>query len=208
MSGGVDRAWLHEFASVVRLVALRNFTGRDTCIATTRLGLAVLDQAGVRARPQAVFASAMNLKAYHLAEQQVPVAQWPDDAWSVVIGPEGKPGGTGWDGHLVVMVREPGHPRTLIDLSADQFDRPQRDLIVGGPVFMDISGTWTPADPLTVPIRGEDGKTPTALVTYWPMPPGHPKTHTWKTAPDGLVPQEVFDEAAGKIIADIGRPPR
>lgn len=198
-----SRPWLHAFALAARSATLDLFTNVNTCIASTLIGAHALGRFDIKATPTSVWVEAINAKAYRLREAGVHPSQWPGDAWSVGIRPgmratdvvadhrgaDGKP--HGWDGHLVLVLRRgPGTPRTLIDLTADQLDRPARAINVGGPVFMDIpaGAPWTPQDPLSTVMGGRDELSdptanPTAL-TYWPAPPGAPESRAWKTAPD------------------------
>lgn len=194
-----SRSWLHAWAWESRAGLLRAGIRPDSCILSTRVGIAVLDRFDLPARPQAVFVLAQNKAAFLLAERGVPVADWPDDAWSVGVDatqfrPENLSPGR-WPGHLVVIVRQPGEPRLLVDLSADQFDRPERRLVIGGPVFMDIDGPWTPHDPLAAPAGTESEP---ALIAYRPMPPGRPESGQWKSSSDWLA--DVESGRLGSIV--------
>lgn len=196
-----SRPWLHAFALLTRQVTFDNFEAINTCILTTRIGIEVLDRFGLKARPQPVHVLVQNMKAYHLGEQRVPVDTWPDDAWSVGVSPGQEPRPRHWPGHLVIMLRQPGQPRVLIDLTADQFDRPERDLKVEGPVFMNIVGDWTPADPLATIIRGAD-ETPRTIVSYQPMPPGDVAYRTWQDSKDGRADVSEFVDSIEKVLRE------
>lgn len=198
----IERQWLHDFATTVRATTLSNFEARNSCIVSTRLGLMVLEAVGIKARAQAVHVLVMNLKAWRLSQDRVPVEQWPDDAWSVGVNDRAE--GTGWSGHLVVMARTLETPRLLIDITADQFDRPARDMVVGGPVIMGVTGVWTPRDPLaTVAPSRED---PQVVVEYTPVAPGMPTFTSWRETPDWLLPEEPLRDAARRIVEGLGTP--
>lgn len=206
------RPWLHAFAVATRAATLSLFTETNTCVATTLIGVNVLARYGIKATPTSVWAEAINGKAYRLREDGVPIAQWPDDAWSVIIRPGARATdiavdnrtGRGWDGHLVLVLRRgPGQPRTLIDLTADQFHRPHRALHVEGPVFLDIPpGTpWTPQDPMAARTgTAGDPDNPT-LVVYHPAPPGDPESTRWRQASDATWLTNA-DETSVKTIID------
>lgn len=179
MTGMYDRAWLHEFAMETRILTLST-AKQNSCILSTHVGLKVLEHFGVKARAQAVTVYAFNREAWDLSANGVPVTQWPESAWSVGIE------GTGvsnqetkaWDGHLALIVSNPNRMRTLIDLTADQLDRPHKGINVNGPVFMDLKPLWSPNDPLFT-VTGEEKGTPT-IVMYRPLM----KAGDWKEAPD------------------------
>lgn len=197
MTTTVDRTWLHRFAQVVRHTTLHNFDIKNTCVFTTRLGLQVLEDVGVPARPQPVFVRAMNEKAVLLGEQQVPISEWPDDAWSVTINGTPIPGGTGWSGHLVLDVRQPGQRRLMIDLTSGQLSRPERGLHVSEVVFIDIESPWTPRDPVGLVVPDLDD--PKAVIEYVPMPPGHPAAQGWRESRDWCGHEDEIRRAAGEI---------
>lgn len=198
----VDRAWLHRFALVTRATTLATASVVNSCVLSTRVGLSVLDAVGVRAIAQPVFVVVYNRKGYQLTQQRVPVSEWPDDAHSLGIDARNVfEGNGGWNGHLVLVVRLPGQPRTLIDLTADQFDRPARNMVVGGPVFMDLpSGSpWTPRDPLYTTAGDEQD----LLISYRPMPPQHPAAQTWRGSPDWTVPETRLEEWVSGILTKV-----
>lgn len=195
------RPWLYDFALTTRQATSDNFENVNTCILTSRIGLGVLERFGLKARLQPVHVLAQNIAAYHLAHQQVPVEQWPDDAWSVGVGPGMEARPRHWPGHLVIVLRQPGSPRVLIDLTADQFDRPERNLKVGGPVFMNIADTWTPQDSLATIMKDEDGQ-PLTVVSYTPMPPGDPAYRSWHDAPDGKGDVTDFVDEIERVLRE------
>lgn len=199
----VDRSWLHRFAVETRTLTLADLTRANTCILTTRIGLGVLERLGVPARATPVYVSVFNMEAWLLAERGVPVSEWPPSAHSVGIDSRSEL--PDWNGHLVLMVKQPGEPRLLIDLTGDQFDRPHVGIVVGGPVFMGIpnGATWTPQDPLTT--RIPDAGAGESIVCYWPMPPGHPDAKAWREAPDWAQGQEYVDAAVRAILDRLAR---
>lgn len=201
----IDRAWLHRFALACRFVTLTQFHKTNNCILSTRLGVDVLQHYGVPARPQPVTVTAMNEEAYRLMAAGVPVPQWPDSAWSVGIEGTGKsdPATGSWDGHLVIVLRNPERTRTLIDLTADQLDRPHRGIDVGGPVFMDLKGLWTPQDPLYTVTDDTPGSR--TIVTYRPLM----TAGDWQAAPDWALYQDHHDELVAAVVKELGpEPPR
>lgn len=202
----IDRAWLGDFASATRQASIQVLSNRNTCIATTRLGLMVLDHFGVRARPVAVTAYAENIPAAQLRMQGVPVDEWGPEAWSVGISNTAPSQGGGWNGHLVLVVRSTdgydfGAPRVLVDLTADQFDRAHKGLRVPGPVLFGIAEghQFTPQDPLSTITRADDGS-PDAAITYRPMAPGVPEARQWRDSPDWAGPGDYAEALAALVI--------
>lgn len=213
----IDRERLGHLAERTRSWAVANIGDISTCILTSRIGIAVLERAfapqiasgALRLGPQPVFVTVMTEKAYRLAGQGIPASQWPDDAWSVGISEHstlGRPGG--WDGHLVIMMRERDQPggtlrRSILDLTADQFSRPQRGITIEGPLLAGIRASWTPQDPLFVDL-GQDSAPGSAWAIYRPMPPGHPAAKSWREAPDwSPKAQETVERATHAILDDL-----
>jgi hypothetical protein len=97
--------------------------GPESCAVSTRIALDVCRAVGVSAKPLAVAVMAFNEPAWPLFLDGVPVHEWPPEAWSVGIDPEER-------SHVVALVEG----TTLLDLSADQLDRPEKRLRVPEPV--------------------------------------------------------------------------
>lgn len=203
-----DRKWLQDVTFLTRSLTLATFSTENTCIATSRILIEVLARSGVAARPVPVVVKVENEKARALTEQRVPVEQWPDDAWSVAIDVQQEDEPRHWNGHLCVMVKGEGfgQPRVFIDPTADQFSRPERNLIVGGPILFGVGKhqLFTPQDPLgTVLNRDQPGSMVTAM--YWPMPPQLRQAKTFLNAPNWNMDPALLDECVEKILAEVGR---
>lgn len=193
----IDRDWLHDFAMACRTVTLYGFEKTNNCILSTRVGLDVLTHYGLTAKPQPVRVVAWNEEGYRLYARQVPPSQWPDSAWAVGIegtGASDKNFG-GWDGHLVVLLRNPSRKRTLIDLTADQLDRPAKGIRIGGPLFMDLTPVWTPGDMLFA----HYGQSPSmTIVGYEPQV----NAGNWRSAPDWSDAEET-NTVLVKAVIDV-----
>lgn len=175
----------------------------NSCIESTRLGLLVFERLGIPARPQPVRVAVMNKASWQLMNEGVPIELWPESAHNLGVGflsQDDNP--DGWNGHLVAIVREPGKPRHLIDISADQFDRPGR-LNVPGPVGMTINHLWTPTDPVYRVLQDND-----TILDYRPFAPGDPIGNAYKDAPAWNNDPEDFaglaDYLADRIREDLG----
>lgn len=109
LAGAWDRARIHD-----------EFKGTTHCIEATKIGLEVLREFGVAARPLPCGIAVANLRAAELMDARVPVADWPANAWSVGVDPDVVNGnGVGWDGHLIIA-----GDCWLCDLAGEQFARP------------------------------------------------------------------------------------
>lgn len=110
-----------------------------SCIASTRIGLEVLRSRGIECYPQACRVEALNPRAVEATKQGQGHA-----LGTFSLGVEG----TGaydladgsWDGHLVIVFRD-AKGEVLLDLSADQMDRPQHGLRVK-PEAVRITEGW------------------------------------------------------------------
>lgn len=105
----------------------------DSCIASTRIGIAVLKELEVPASPLPVEVVAFNPTFSRImAQGSAPeVAVADARAWSVGVSPSApppRPGG--WVGHLVILTA--GH---FVDLSLDQLSRPDKNLDLGASPF-------------------------------------------------------------------------
>lgn len=110
---------------------------KGRCIEATRIGVAFLRAAGVECWPMACEVQALNPLARRLTEQGVPIALWPDDAWSVGVRIEEVPGDSADEPHrrvgfsCHVVIRGPGW---FCDLTAPQLHRPDRGIHVPGAI--------------------------------------------------------------------------
>lgn len=103
----------------------------DHCINGSRVVIRALDKFGIKAKPLSVQFMLFNKHAWALYLDGVPVAEWPDYAWSLGCGPGASRGvGGKWDGHLCVE----GEGFTL-DISARQFTRPGK-IVIDSPRIM------------------------------------------------------------------------
>lgn len=109
----------------------------DSCIASTRIGIAALDYFGIRARELPVQVLVINAEADAFvssggsqdelaAIMQASDLSTPGGPWTLMLGSTvPQPTRPGWAGHLVIAVDEVG---VVIDLSADQAARPHKGL--------------------------------------------------------------------------------
>jgi hypothetical protein len=197
------RVWVNAATLATRELTLGTYSAVNSCISSSRILLEVLQRRGISGRVMPVSAGAFNETAARLVLDGVPMQEWPDEAWSVGIGAIAEVGPQGgWDGHLVVIARSSaehdlGAPRVLLDPTADQMDRPERGIIVGGPVTFSIEAdqAFTPKDPLGT-MRGVAGVDLT-MVRYWPLPPGSPNAKKYLDTGAWVV--NGVDEAAGLV---------
>jgi hypothetical protein len=125
----------------------------DCCLNVTRIGLECLRELGLGAEPLSVRCMAMN-RQYRQTVQRLgrPPSSFDEaetGAWCVALEPDrdnlqwgpavlqGQP--TGWAGHLVVIAQK----RWLVDCSAGQMSRPERDIHVPQIVVTEVSDKFT-----------------------------------------------------------------
>lgn len=107
----------------------------DSCIASTRIGLDVLDHFGILAEPLPVSVTIFNpvmVEKYDegmtLPQSKQEMEEWVRlyGAWAIGLGHGGDQGPLKWPGHLVMLVEK----ELLVDLSIDQVNRPQRNIVL------------------------------------------------------------------------------
>ena len=107
-----------------------------SCIATTRVVIETLRYFGVQARPWAVNFRVFTPSAWQATLDGVPVADWPEDAWSA-----GMTAATDEQvGHVVATAAG-----CLIDASADQIGRPAKGIPPVAPLVFRLPDDWDPA---------------------------------------------------------------
>lgn len=161
----------------------------NTCIEATRLIVDTFTLLGVAARPVAVDAYACNEQAIPALLQRRAINAEEDraGAWTVGVDHRHPYSGKDWNGHLVPVLRNPeseGGGRTLIDATADQFTRVERDIVIAPIVILDIrpGQPWTPQDPIyTIP--PPPGANERGIIGYSPIPPGHSVAKQFKETP-------------------------
>ena len=125
-----ERVTLQDVVTVVRGNVLETFR-QDSCIASTRVVIDVLDYFGIVARPRPVAAVAFNPEGYQLFLKGVPLEEWPKSAHSVGVKGTGPHVGDRWDGHLVAV-----NETHLFDASLDQMSRPEQGIPLEASVFV------------------------------------------------------------------------
>lgn len=174
----MTRKDLGVIAVATREILLTEYS-RDSCIASSLVGQKVLAHYSVQSRTVATKVAAYNDSGLEMSASGRPYSEWPVTAWSVgvqgsgVMDMETKR----YDGHVVLVIKPAGSPRLLLDLSADQMDRPERHLRVPGPVAVELPRLWTPQDPARVTIEGQER----TYVHYTPLLGGD----DWRLARDG-----------------------
>ena len=97
----------------------------DCCLNATRVLLDVLRGVGFAARPLSVRAFAYNAVYVDRVARGLPPLGDPE-SWGLGVETRPAMGGGGWPGHLVALVDN----RWLVDGSAGQFSRPEKNILV------------------------------------------------------------------------------
>lgn len=114
--------------------------GARSCIASTRIALEVCRGHGIEAWPQAVKVEALNARAVQAQREDVSFAL---GSFSLAVEGTGSVATGERDGHLVLVFKD-SKGEVLLDLSADQMDRPQHDLRITKPVAVRIGDKGWP----------------------------------------------------------------
>lgn len=175
----LNREWLTTLAAVVRAEVLRHFRP-DSCIATTRLLVDVLASERIAAYALAVDARVANMAAERLlgagtgSDSPASRAAWEAaGAWVVAIE-RGEAPPHRWAGHLVAVVER----RFLIDAALDQAARPERGIVLAGPVVAPVG------EPFLRGREGLVGQLGATTVRYR----ARPGDRSYRTAPDWADP--------------------
>jgi hypothetical protein len=101
-----------------------DFGGLGFCVEVSRLGLEVLQRVGVNAKPLPCELMIANLSGTQHIIRNVPVSQWPDDAWSLGVLARDNPLGSPWNAHLVIEWTGRSGVTGLLDLDLGRHSRP------------------------------------------------------------------------------------
>lgn len=191
-SPSADRqvAKLTQIAHAVRAEVLRTHHDRS-CLMSTRVLIETAKYFGVYAKPVPVKTAFLNGAAIAAMEQELPLEQWPDDAWSVGIEGTGQKGvrndPKGWDGHMVAVTKT-----VLVDPSADQMSRPEKGMPLEA-FAAPIPTEWSTGDQPTVFRAGGPGG---LVLIYTPMTTPGP----WRDSPDWSGHRQIATEATAAAI--------
>lgn len=189
MSKGAERRVL-AMADASR-VAFRPLFNDNCCVIATRVGLHVLAQWGLKARPVLAIAGAFNREA-------AAGGQEPPAAYVRTCNPHDPTKPEGLAGH-VVIVGKVGSKKFLLDLSAYQMDRPQKRIHVPTGIAMLLTtplvADWT----VSAPLAGE------GFVAYARHP--HPELVPWERSAGWTLPTPAhrrnFDQAVVNLVARV-----
>jgi hypothetical protein len=165
----------------------------DSCIASTAIGVAVLRELKLAARPltcrligyNAAYVDWLDAQADRwgtMPTEEEARALLANGAQSIAVGfDDGRMEQTKWAGHLLLAVDPQEGFGYLVDLSADQANRPAKGIVIEGPQVLPIPATAWPgiARGETMAVsRREDGS---ALVYFIvPEDNSYEVAHDWK----------------------------
>lgn len=171
---------------------------KNLCVEWARMQTLVFDGLGVKARAVPCDVMVGNLLAEPQLLNNTPMTKAAElaGAWTVGVHHAQRGAGSGWDGHLVTVVSQPGGGRILVDGTADQFNRPLRDIEVPAVVMLDLPAVW--AGPVfTHPARHS------GIIRYTPMPPQAAAAKVWResSAWNNPVLVELADMVCSRLSA-------
>lgn len=173
---------------------------KGRCVEATRLAVAVLQAVGLDARPLACDVMAANARAVPLLLDHVPVRSWSPGAWSTGSKCDDPPAQAnlqeptrrrGFAGHLLVA-----GDTWFCDLTAEQFHRPSKRIVVPGPVV----GPYQPGEYGTV-MQLENGAN---LTWVW-----RPEVKAYRTVPAWRqdVPRDLLNLVVQRVRDAMARAP-
>jgi len=139
----------------------------DHCINGTRVGIHVLRNVGVEAKPVAVEFAILNRFAAELYLGGVPVGDWPEHAYSIGARSDHEPAEGGWAGHLMIEGED-----WVMDLSARQFHRPGK-IDCPGPIVLagalEANNAWVDDHQQVLVIRRDPANNAWRGASGWKM---------------------------------------
>lgn len=157
------------------------FGERTHCIEAAKIGLAVLKELGVTARPLPCAYRIANPLAHEFISTRQPVSEWPDDAWAIGVDPDSNAPGPGWNGHVVVL-----GDGFMLDLSAGQFHRRH----IPSKAYAAPLDDMDPTLPMRFERVGDD-----IVVEVWPRP----ELRAWKNGSAWRLP--VTPKVVDSLVA-------
>lgn len=136
------------------VVLSEHYAPGPRCIAATRMALDVCSYFGIPCKPFSVDAVIANEQAWAMFQEIIERGPMPDEerdemergygekgAWIVEVS--GSAEGEGYSGHVVlgIDVRHDGL-RSVIDLDARQFERPNKDIAIPHAVVVGVTDEW------------------------------------------------------------------
>ena len=188
LEGFVDPPFLLD----VRRKILESGARRDSCILSTKIVCELAQQFGLRAKPLTVETTMLNAPAAEIYLRRGGVlagAAWDEIAEAkghlVILGwredpveDEGM-----WAGHLVAHVDCPGTNGYVIDLSADQGHRPEKGILVPGPICFPLEQPGFLRGNTAPKLRADNG----SLVGY----DAHPEDRSYEDSKDWSRPAPI-----------------
>ena len=193
---------------------IREHFNLDSCIASTRIGLDVLDYFGIVAAPMPLAVLIFNEEAIQLLEggmgmdelaqhlRSIPKSE-AGTPWSIGLGYGGDPEPGKWAGHLVAAVP---HARTLVDLSIKQAERTQKGLIFNEPMLWlcDDDEWWAGRKLVSEPMMYADDDNKRRLLAIFDTEDRQGELQKYKTTGNwNRRPPSIYRQTAGKIIRAI-----
>lgn len=199
---------LDALVEVARPIILEEFN-LDSCIATTRIGIDVLDYFGIKATALPISAVVFNKEALDLLTSgtsmedlkaimaAIPIDE-PGGPWSIGVGAGGPLKHNDWAGHLIATIPEAS---TIIDLSIDQASRPHKNFtLVPYHAVLDEDDWWSGKEPMAT-FSNADGCY-LLLDRRVPDPVGYLSSPNWKRT-SNVEGGKPFKALTGRIIRAV-----
>ena len=120
----INRGW-QDFRKEVPLTP-------NACILAANYAHRVLEMFDINHRVRPIGATVFNQRGWELFAERIPANQLPPEAWSVHCSSRSENRMVnGWSGHVVIETDE-----FFVDLSAEQFSRPQHEIQIFSPLIV------------------------------------------------------------------------
>ena len=150
----------------------------DCCINGTKVAIRVLKHFGITAQPVSVRFALFNRFAWDLYQDGVPLAEWPEHAHSLGVGPKQGTGPDKWNGHLIAE-----GDGWALDISASQFARSGRIIMEGPRVLPEL--------PRDEPLLAVDRHGQVLWMARWPENTAWKIAAGWRRSHDAEVNELV-----------------
>lgn len=192
-------------AKVARPLILTHFS-KDSCIASTRIGIDALAYFDVKSVPIPLLAMFANAEAAAMIAQGATLEEVREATLQRTVEEAGGPWtlgvgageGSGWSGHLVI-----GLPQilTIVDLSADQASRPHKGISINKPLMLPIPdiGWWRGGEDAMATFQDEESQMVMILDRNGTKDPqGYLQSPNWRRVTGGS--SRPFKTITGQII--------
>jgi hypothetical protein len=184
----------------VRPAVLREFTA-DSCVATTRIALDVLEHFGFQGQAYPLLTVVLNPAATDLLHQGKTLSDIGPltrhgGPWTIGLG--ARTPGQQFVGHVVLGSRDIG---IVADLSIDQASRPEHDLFLR-PFWQPVPPRWFADSTAIAAMESTSGVTIILDRSLCPDPVAYQRSPNWHRQPESVM-RPLIAEMIRQVTADL-----